>query len=120
FRVNAGAIHSYIRIPGNKTRYLSELRSGDELLVVKAGGGTLITHVGRVKIERRPLVLVEAEAQGEKSACILQNAETVRLVAPSGEALSLVDLKRGDPVLLLKEAGGRHLGQVVEERIEES
>ncbi|MCP4669059.1 MAG: 3-dehydroquinate synthase II, partial [Deltaproteobacteria bacterium] len=104
FRVNAGAIHSYIRIPGSKTRYLSELRSGDELLVVKAGGDTLITHVGRVKIERRPLVLVEAEAQGEKSACILQNAETVRLVAPSGEALSLVDLKRGDPVLLLKEA----------------
>ena len=119
FRVNAGAIHSYIRGPGGQTRYLSELRGGDELLVVNSEGATQITHVGRVKIERRPLILVEAERGARKSSCILQNAETVRLVGPSGDALSLVNLKKGDAVLLLRETGGRHLGQLVEERIEE-
>jgi 3-dehydroquinate synthase II len=88
--------------------------------VVNAEGATQITHVGRVKIERRPLILVDAQKGESKSSCVLQNAETVRLVGPSGDALSLVHLKKGDAVLLLKEAGGRHLGQRVEERIEES
>ena len=30
FRVNAGPVHAYIRVPGERTRYLSEIRSGDE------------------------------------------------------------------------------------------
>lgn len=119
FRVNAGAVHSYIRAPGGKTRYLSELRWGEELLIVNAKGETQVTYLGRVKTERRPLILVEAEAEGERAACILQNAETVRLVVPSGDPISVVDLKEGDAVLILREAGGRHVGQVVEERIEE-
>ncbi|MBW2038406.1 MAG: 3-dehydroquinate synthase II [Deltaproteobacteria bacterium] len=119
FRVNAGAIHSYIRVPGDKTRYLSELRWGEELLIVNAQGGTQVTYVGRVKTERRPLILVEAEVQGGRASCILQNAETVRLVSPSGDPISLVDLKEGDRVLILREAGGRHLGQLIHEGIEE-
>ncbi len=119
FRVNAGAVHSYIRVPQGKTRYLSELRWGEELLIVNAQGETQVTYVGRVKTERRPLILVEAEIGGEQAACIVQNAETICLVTPSGEPISIVDLKEGDEVLILREAGGRHLGQTVQERIEE-
>ena len=34
FRVNAGAVHAYVQVRGGKTRYLSELRSGEPLLLV--------------------------------------------------------------------------------------
>ena len=33
FRVNAGPVHSYVRTPGGGTRYLSELRGGEKVLV---------------------------------------------------------------------------------------
>lgn len=39
FRVNAGAVHAYIRV-GEKTRYLSELASGDEVMVINSEGET--------------------------------------------------------------------------------
>lgn len=120
FRVNAGAVHSYIRVPAGRTAYLSELQWGMEVLVVNSIGETKLTHVGRTKTERRPLVMVEAEAEQEKMSCVLQNAETVRLVAPGGEPLSIARLKKGDEVLVFREKGARHLGRVVEERIEES
>ncbi|MDL5502110.1 MAG: 3-dehydroquinate synthase II, partial [Candidatus Methanoperedens sp.] len=51
FRVNAGAVHAYIRV-GEKTRYLSELASGDDVLIVDSQGETRHAVVGRVKIER--------------------------------------------------------------------
>jgi 3-dehydroquinate synthase II len=119
FRVNAGAVHSYVRLARGETKYLSELSWGDEALVVNTRGETQITYVGRVKVERRPLVLVEAEAAGGGLACILQNAETVRLVDSTEHPLSLAALKPGDQVLVFTETGGRHMGRLVEERIEE-
>ena len=60
FRVNAGPVHAYVMTPGNKTKYLSELETGDEVLTVDQEGTTKIAIVGRVKIEKRPLMLVEA------------------------------------------------------------
>ncbi|MFZ3105148.1 MAG: 3-dehydroquinate synthase II, partial [Smithella sp.] len=30
FRVNAGAVHAYVMMPGGKTKYLDELKTGDE------------------------------------------------------------------------------------------
>src|SRR5512136_773995 len=62
FRVNAGPVHAYILLPDGKTKYLSELRAGDEVLVADAQGRTRAAIVGRLKIERRPLVLIEAES----------------------------------------------------------
>ncbi|MHA1700408.1 MAG: 3-dehydroquinate synthase II, partial [Promethearchaeota archaeon] len=61
FRVNAGAIHSYILNPGNKTSYLSELKSGSEVMIVDLNGKTKKTKVGRAKIETRPMLLIEAK-----------------------------------------------------------
>ena len=55
--------------------------------------GTAHTAViGRTKIERRPLLLVEAEAGKAKVSLILQNAETIRLVGEDGKAISVVNL----------------------------
>jgi len=119
FRVNAGPIHAYIKVLGGKTRYLSELKAGDEVMVVNFQGKTQPAVVGRVKIERRPLILIEAEAQGEVFSMILQNAETIRLTAPDGKPISIVELKKGSEVLVSLEEAGRHFGIKVEETIQE-
>lgn len=117
FRVNAGAIHSYV-LSGERTNYLSELQSGVSLEAVDADGRARPVVVGRCKIETRPLLLVEAEAEGRRYRVILQNAETVRLVGPDG-AVSVSELAVGDGVLMHLETDARHFGMAVEERIEE-
>jgi len=119
FRVNAGGVHAYVRVPGGKTRYLSELKAGLEVLLVDFHGDTHRAIVGRVKIERRPLLLVEAEAGGGNVSVILQNAETIRLVTPKGEPVSIVDLREGQEILISLEDLARHFGMKVQETLEE-
>lgn len=127
FRVNAGAVHSYVISPGGRTLYLSEARAGIRVLLVDRDGAGRVSHVGRLKIERRPLVLVEVEAAGLVFNAILQNAETVRLVTPAGHA-SVSGLEAGQKVIVyVPSAGpagggaeaprGRHFGRAVPERI---
>jgi 3-dehydroquinate synthase II len=74
--------------------------------------------VGRSKIEFRPLLLIEAEAEGAKIKVILQNAETIRLVTAGGSK-PVTELKAGDEVLAhLAARGGRHFGvSVADERV---
>jgi 3-dehydroquinate synthase II len=119
FRVNAGPVHAYILLPDGTTKYLSELRAGDEVLVADAQGRSRSAIVGRLKIERRPLVLVEAEAAGVRHTTLVQNAETIRFVTPAGEAVSVSRLRTGDEVLLRLEEGGRHFGMPIHETITE-
>jgi 3-dehydroquinate synthase II len=119
FRVNAGGIHAYTLLPGGKTKYLSELKTGDEALIVRHEGTTHPTIVGRVKIEKRPMLLVEAEAKGKPVSLILQNAETIRLVKPGGAPVSVVELEKGTEVLVYMEEAGRHFGIKVAETITE-
>ena len=107
FRVNAGPVHAYIRLANGQTKYLSEVRSGDKLLIVNYEGKSYPAVVGRVKMERRPLALVEAEENGQSLSIILQNAETIRLTEPCGNAVSLVDLKKGSEVLVYRERVGK-------------
>jgi len=116
FRVNAGAVHAYIRV-GEKTRYLCELSSGDELLIVNKEGETRPAVVGRVKIERRPLMLVEAEVEGTRIKTLLQNAETIKLVGVDGKPMPVTALKEGDEVLVYFDAAARHFGIRIEETI---
>lgn len=116
FRVNAGAVHAYIRI-GEKTRYLSELNSGDDVLLIKSSGETRQAVIGRVKIERRPLMLVEAEVEGTRIKTLLQNAETIKLVGKDGKPVPVTDLKEGDEVMVYFEAEARHFGIRIEETI---
>ena len=119
FRVNAGPVHAYTRIPGGKTRYLSELSAGDQVLIVDYKGNTTTGIVGRLKIEKRPLMLVKAVIGDKEISSIVQNAETIRLTDPQGKALSVVSLVPGDKVLAAVEEGGRHFGIKIEESITE-
>lgn len=121
FRVNAGAVHCYVMVPDGRTKYLSELESGSDILIVDCDGNVQIASVGRNKTEKRPLILVEAEYEGEKISVILQNAETIKLVGKDGKTISVVKLKQGDQVLvhIIGKGTGRHMGSLIEETIEE-
>ncbi|WP_297227840.1 3-dehydroquinate synthase II family protein [uncultured Desulfovibrio sp.] len=123
FRVNAGAVHAYARLPHDKTCYLGELTAGQEVLIVGADGQTTVATLGRVKIEVRPMLLIEAEVRGpqgtQRGAVFLQNAETIRLTAPDGTPRSVVSLKPGDTVLCRTDEAGRHFGMRIQEEIRE-
>lgn len=114
FRVNAGPVSLYTLSPSNRTRYLSELKSGDEVLIVNREGETRSTNIARVKIEWRPMILLEAEYGGRKIKTIAQNAETIRFVTKEGSKM-ITGLKPGDKLLAYVEEGGRHFGTLVEE-----
>ena len=116
FRVNAGAVHAYILI-GDKTRYLSELKAGDAVTIVNLQGNQRDGIVGRSKIERRPMMLVEAKVDDIVVSAILQNAETIKLVGSDGELIPVTELKNGDEVLVRIEDGARHFGMNIEETI---
>ncbi|MEM3736659.1 MAG: 3-dehydroquinate synthase II [Candidatus Bathyarchaeia archaeon] len=114
FRVNAGPVSLYTLSPSGQTRYLSELKAGDEVLISDREGNTRPAVVGRIKIERRPMILVEAEAEGKRFKTIVQNAETIRLVTADG-SISVSELKAGNEVLIYHKPGGRHFGVLVRE-----
>ena len=119
FRVNAGGIHAYVLVPGGRTRYLSELAGGDEVLIVGHNGSTEVAYVGRAKVEKRPMMLVSAEAEEQTVSLVLQNAETIRLTRPDGCAVSVAQLEVGDTVLVHLATGGRHFGMKVRESLVE-
>ncbi len=117
FRVNAGAVHAYTLTPGGKTKYLADLKAGDEVMLADFHGRTQMAYLGRNKIERRPMMLIEAQADGMPISLVLQNAETIRLVDAQGKAVSVTSLKPGDKVLAHVERSGRHFGMKVEESL---
>ncbi|MBE6494231.1 MAG: 3-dehydroquinate synthase II [Methanosphaera stadtmanae] len=117
FRVNAGPVHAYVMTPENKTRYLCELEAGDEIITINSEGLAKKAIVGRVKIEKRPLLLIEAEYDNVKLRTLVQNAETIRLVNDNKQPVSVSDLKVGDTVLAYFSPEARHFGMAIEEDI---
>jgi 3-dehydroquinate synthase II len=117
FRVNAGAVHAYTLTAGGKTKYLADLKAGDDVLLVNYQGKSQTAYLGRNKIEKRPMMLIEAEAEGQPISLVMQNAETIRLVSPDGKAISITSLKPGDKVLGHIEKAGRHFGIKVDETL---
>jgi len=116
FRVNAGAVHCYTLSPDGTTKYLSELETGSEVLVLDSRGKARRATVGRSKIESRPMLMIKAQIGDEVGGIIAQNAETIRFVRPNGHLVSVTHLKKSDTVLAYaKPATGRHFGMEVDD-----
>lgn len=114
FRVNAGAVHSYTITPDGTTKYLSELESGSQILIVNARGMARIVSVGRAKIESRPLRLFKAICGSEIGAIIVQNAETIRFLDKNHKILPVTHTKIGDEIMVFsKRPSGRHFGMEI-------
>ena len=114
FRVNAGAVHCYTLAPDGTTKYLSELETGVEILVLDSKGNARRAAIGRCKIEKRPMLMIKAKVGDEIGGIIAQDAETIRFVKSNGQLVSVTHLKKGDLVLVhSKPATGRHFGMEV-------
>jgi 3-amino-4-hydroxybenzoic acid synthase len=121
FRVNAGAVHSYVYQADNRTNYMSELKAGWPAQIVGIDGRTRTVPVGRMKTEIRPLRLIEVEFDGgERVNVIMQDDWHVRIFSADGKPLNITELKAGDKVLGHVSTPGRHVGIPVDETIEEN
>jgi 3-amino-4-hydroxybenzoic acid synthase len=117
FRVNAGAIHSYTLSENGRTNYLSELRSGSgRVLAVDSTGRTRVVAVGRVKMETRPLLSIDAVApNGQVVNLIVQDDWHVRVLGPGGVVLNTTELAPGTKVLGYLPTEQRHVGYPIDE-----
>ena len=138
FRVNAGPVHQYVLMaePEGATKYLSEVKAGDSVVVLNGSGGKRKMVVGRAKVEPRPVVKVgfalvdESEIEGN---IFLQQAETVRLAVSGGGgggggggrsmSVSVTEIPNGgggDEVQILVRLGkGTHVGKSIDSRVVE-
>ncbi|MDH5401625.1 MAG: 3-dehydroquinate synthase II [Candidatus Heimdallarchaeota archaeon] len=117
FRINAGVVSSYV-LNGKNTNYLSEFRAGKEITIINEQGVSRTEYVARVKIEKRPLILIHILYDNKEYPIILQNAETVNLITPEGSK-SVVNLKVNDIIIGWISNKARHFGLPVDEFIEE-
>lgn len=118
FRVNAGTLQSYVLAPDNKTYYLSDIRAGMELLVIGTDGKARPATVGRIKLESRPILCIEAMAPDNTLVKVfMQNDWHVRVFGVDGKPINITTLKEGDKVLGYTTESGRHVGVKVDELI---
>jgi len=124
FRCNAGGVHSYVWGPSNVAVYLSELRAGSRVLAVDTHGRTRVVTVGRVKIERRPLLLIESRVKPDDPPehyikTFLQNDWHVRIMGADCKVRNSTLVRPGDRLLAYADEPGRHTGIKVSESIVE-
>jgi 3-dehydroquinate synthase II len=110
FRVNAGAIHSYVLMADGKTKYLTELISGDEVAVLSSSGEQEKATIGRLKVETRPLMIIRFEVSSSQGQIVVQQAETVRFMTPNGGVKSVTQVTTGDKISVITDNKARHIG----------
>ena len=120
FRVNAGSVDAYTYMADGTTKYLSELTSGDEVLITRNDGTLRTASIGRMKIETRPFILLRFKDENANEGHVfIQQAETVRLVLETGKACSVTDLTVGDRFIGHSSTSTRHVGQSISAPSEE-
>lgn len=121
WRCNLGPVSNYIIVDksseaGIKTRYLSELKCGDNVLTIDSDGNARRAVVNRNKIEYRPMVRITTELGGKRYSVLLQGEKSIHLTTKDGQSVSVLD-SLGEDVLMHHTKGGMHFGTKVEEGI---
>lgn len=119
FRVNAGAVHSYVWMPGDAAEYITDLAAGSKVLCVNTKGETRTLVVGRIKTETRPLLLIKGNADGSEINVIVQDDWHIRIMGADGKPRNATEITPGDQLLAYVCKPGRHVGIKVEETIVE-
>lgn len=117
FRVNAGAVHSYVWAPNNATEYITDLSAGSKVLCVNIKGEARKLTVGRVKTEVRPLLMIKGETDGRELNVIVQDDWHIRIMGADGQPRNASDIKAGDSLMAYVCEPGRHVGIKVDETI---
>lgn len=119
FRVNAGALHSYVMSDENKTSYLSELKSGDKIKIIDVNGKVREVSIGRCKSERRPMLKIDIECKGNIINSVVQDDWHIRVFRDNKTVTSVRELSIGDKVIVGLFGGPRHVGIGIEETLNE-
>lgn len=114
FRINAGAIHQYVYVGNNETKYLSELKSGDSVLVTD-GTNERIVKIGRVKIEKRKFEKIVLESG---VSATLQVADSI-FVLGEGKAEHFCSISDSSIGYFKMSDVARHKGKAIQEMIVE-
>lgn len=117
FRVNAGAVHSYVWKDADTTEYITELKAGSKVLCVDTQGGSREIVVGRVKIEVRPLLLIKGATAQSEINVIVQDDWHIRIMGADGKPKNATAIRPGDELLAYTDRPGRHVGLRVEETV---
>ena len=117
FRVNAGAVHSYVWMFDDRVEYITDLAVGSRVMAVSAKGEVREVVVGRVKIEVRPLLLIQGLVEDEPLNVVLQDDWHIRVMGVDGKPRNATLVRPGDELLAYLDSPGRHVGIKVEETI---
>lgn len=120
FRVNAGAVHSYVWCPNNTTEYMTDLKSGSKVLAVDNTGTTREVSVGRIKTEVRPLLKITVEVNDIEISTIVQDDWHIRVLGVNGEPYNASSLTPGTILATYVCDPGRHVGIKIDESILEN
>jgi 3-amino-4-hydroxybenzoic acid synthase len=82
-------------------------------------GNARVVTIGRMKIERRPLLLIECEIEGKRVNVFIQDDWHVRVFGGKGEVRPSSEIKIGDELLGYLDQPGRHVGIKIQETIKE-
>ena len=85
--------------------------------MVDVEGNTRIVSIGRVKIEQRPLLKIEAKIGKDEINTIVQDDWHIRIFGENRMVLNASSIKRGDKVLAYVCSSGRHVGIKIDENI---
>ena len=96
-----------------KTKYLSELKSGDNVLLISENGSTRSASIGRLKIEKRPFLRIYWENDYQISNSIFLNRRRLSASCQVGVVKSVTNLKIGDSILCHESDHTRHIGNKV-------
>ncbi|MDQ6969957.1 MAG: 3-dehydroquinate synthase II [Mariprofundus sp.] len=118
FRVNAGAIHQYLRLADDKVCYLSDIKAGMLVPVFRSDGRSRLVALGRVKVEKRPMLRVCLDIAGVPVSVTIQQSDSIRFAAQE-DSISMPKLKVNDAVFCYLDQPGRHIGERIEEYISE-
>jgi 3-amino-4-hydroxybenzoic acid synthase len=120
FRVNAGAVHSYVWQPDDAAEYLSDLKAGSKVLCVNTNGETRELTVGRVKTEVRPMLLIKGKVEDRELNVFVQDDWHIRIMDAEGNPRNASTIQPGDELLAYTCEPGRHVGVKVTETIVEN
>ncbi|NLY30290.1 MAG: 3-dehydroquinate synthase [Firmicutes bacterium] len=117
FRVNAGAVHSYVWMFDDKVEYITDLEAGSRAMAVSTSGEVREVVVGRVKTEVRPLLLIKGHIEGQPINVILQDDWHIRVMGADGKPKNATLVSPGDELMGYLDQPGRHVGLKVRETI---
>ncbi len=120
FRVNAGAVHSYVWAPAGRTEYVTDLSAGSRVMAIDHDGRARPVTVGRVKTEIRPLRLIRGEIDGREVNVFIQDDWHVRVMGAEGTPINCSEIRAGTELRGFATTPGRHVGIKVNETIMET